>query len=290
MNPGKKRIIGYGIILLFLFNLGSVHLVLSVDKQRYADLSDDPSDTGIDLPVYRAVLVAIGYNQGLPYSVKQLNGFKTTLLHGGNWKESNIVELVELKAKRDNIFDAIQWLADEADDNDVSMFYFIGHGTGNDTNQCIIADDGPIYDVTLNQHLENISGSLIVIIDACRSGGFIDELSKEDRIVITACAEDESALQVADLESGMFGFFLNLSLAWTTKKMETSFYWARVFTTFYGNKISEQYGQDYHVHPQISDGTQGMTRIILRHAYIMNVYQMIRLMHDTDNYNRFWVM
>jgi len=291
MNPGKKRMISYGIIILFFFNLGSINIVSSIDKDIYYDEAFDVSYDGvIDLPVYRAVLVAIGYSQGLPYSIKQLNGFKKTLLNGGNWKESNILDLVESEATKNNTYNAIKWLSDEADENDVSMFYFIGHGTGNDTNQCIITDDGPIYDITLNEHLENISGTLIVIIDACRSGGFIEELSKKDRIIITACAKDESALQVHDLESGMFGFFLNLSFAWTTKKMETSFYLAKVFTTYYGNKISREYNDDYHVHPQISDGTQGLTRVIYKHAYLMNVYQMLQAMNDIDGYNRFWIM
>ena len=290
MNPGKKGIIcASSIILVLLSSIPFVPVVVSHDSY-VAYNTDKESNVTIDVPVYRAVLVAIGYSNNLPYSVKQLYGFRSTLLLGGNWKTSNIVNLTEDRATKGRIYSAIQWLADTADENDVSLFYFIGHGDGNDTSQCIIPYDDPIYDVELDQYLSNISGSLIVIIDACRSGGFIEELSKENRLIVTACGKDEDTYQVKDLESGMFGFFLNLSLSWATKKVEMSFYWANILSLYYGNKLSKQYGENYIIHPQLSDGTSGMTRVILKHSYLLNIYRMLNVLTDEDTSNSIWRM
>ncbi len=287
MNPGRKGIICSSILILLL--LCNVPFIPLVTSNESCHMPEEDTIT-LGLPVYRAVLVAVGHSQNLPYSVQQLYGFRSTLLQGGNWNDSNIKTYTEETATKDRIRSATQWLAETSDDNDVSLFYFIGHGAGNDTRHCIILSDASVYDVELDQYLSNISGSLIVIIDACRSGGFIEELSKENRLILTACGKDEDSYQVRDLESGMFGYFFNLSLTWTTKKVEMSFYWAKIFTLYYGYKLSKQYGENYVIHPQLSDGTSGMTRVILKHSYAWNIYRMLNVLVDTDNSNMVWRM
>lgn len=291
MNPGNKAILQYSILFLLLCNVTLVSSITAQSPESFVmhQQAADEEKTLLNGMTYRAVLVAIGFSQALPYSIKQLYGFQSMLLHGGNWKASNIVTLVENQATKVKIRAAIHSLAEAADDNDVSLFYFIGHGSGNDTSHCVLCyDDTSIYDVELNQYLANVSGSLIVIVDACHSGGFIEELAHENRVVVTACAKDEAAYQVADLKSGLFGFFLNLSLSWMTKNVEPSFFWAKMFSAYYSNKLAEQYGEEYRIHPQISDGSRGMTRVILKHSYARNIYQMMQaFLHESAN-NRLW--
>ena len=290
MNSGNEAILRYSILFLLVCNITLVPSITAQPLESFVTSQQaEDGTTPLNAVTYRAVLVAIGFSQALPYSIKQLYGFQTMLLHGGNWKESNIVTLVENQATKVKIRAAIQSLAASADDNDLSLFYFIGHGSGDDTSHCILCyGDTYIYDVELNQYLSNVSGSLIVIVDACKSGGFIEELAHENRVVLTACAKDEAAYQVADLESGLFGFFLNMSFSWMTKNVEPSFFWANVFSTYYSNKLAEQYGEEYRIHPQISDGSQGMTRLIFKHSYVRSIYQMMQaFLHESAN-NRLW--
>ena len=283
------RIIRYAVIILVVINMFSASIVISNQSIEVNNNLTTNFDS-INNSEYRAVLVGIGLDQGLPYSEKQLYGFKTTLLNGGNWKVNNIRNLTGNKATMYNIQSAFQWLADHADENDVSIFYFVGHGSTNATNEYILAYDLPIFDVELNEYLHNISGSIIVIIDACFSGGFIEELQAPNRIILTACGKNQVTYQVQDLESGMFGFFLNVSLAWITKNIEGTYHLTKVLTWIYGNKISREYGEDYMIYPQISDGNEQTTKIVYRHAYLKQIYQMILAMQDSDGKNYYWRM
>lgn len=56
----------------------------------------------------------------------------------------------------------------------------------------IVVDDMNIYDNTLKKLLNNINSSFqIVVMGNCFSGGFIDDLSREKRIIMTACSEED---------------------------------------------------------------------------------------------------
>ena len=255
-----------------------------------ADFSFASSTNQWNVSTYRAVLVGIGSSQGLPYSVQQLKGFSTTLLHGGLFKKDNIQMLFDGQATAAAIYEKLQWLADTADGNDVSLFYFVGHGSRNYDNAFLHASDTLIADEDLALSMQNISGSLVVIIDTCYSGGFIDDLEEVNRTILTACADDESTYQVHDLQSGMFGFFFNLSLAWFSKNIEGSFLIARFLTIQYGSKISQQYDEDYMVYPQRSDNDKGLTFLLLKHAYARQLLGLLHQMIDTDGFNQFWRM
>jgi len=104
----------------------------------------------------------------------------------GKWKFgpkkvgfSRIDYISDFKATKNNILQGISSTFSEADDDDVSYFYFGGHG----------GKDGSIYyicptDMTssvnskisvneLEEALSVIPGTKVVIIDSCNSGGFI---------------------------------------------------------------------------------------------------------------------
>jgi hypothetical protein len=253
-------------------------------------MEETENDSILNLPEYRAVFVGIGYSQGLPYTVKQINGLKTTLLNGGNWDESNIRILTETQATEQRVQQNIAWLEETADDNDVSLFYFIGHGGSNETNQYLVTYDGLIYDTELDEYLLNISGSVVVILDSCKSGGFIDDLKRSNRVVLTASIGRNSTFQVNELQAPMFSYFLNLSLSWLTKNIEYSFLFTKIFTAYYGKKISDEYGEDYRIYPQMYDGSIRPTRIIRKHAYIKQFTSLIKLFNLENHQIKVWEM
>lgn len=220
---------------------------------------------------YYAVLVGIndypGESGDLPYSVNQINAFKNTLLNGGNWDDSNIQTLTNQNATASNIMDAIEELAANEDRNDLSLLYLVGHGGHNTTNEAFKAYDTIISDTKLGRAVDPFEGDLVVIIDCCYSGGFIEELRGIKRVILTACGKNEPTYQYEELRSGFFGYFLNRTLEKFTKTTETTFLLACPLTIRYSQQLSEQLGGNYTVHPRLSDGTLGLMKLIHRHQY-----------------------
>ena len=220
---------------------------------------------------YWAVLVGInnypGWSSDLPWSVNEIKSFKKTLLNGGNWEESHIVTLFDENATSENIFAALEWLSSMEDKNDVSVFYFAGHGSKTMDGERISVYNNVIYDKELDEKLSNLDGRIVVILDSCFSGGFIEELGKKNRIVMTACGKNEPTYQVDELESGIFGYFVNKCLSGFTKTAEATFAFSCFLSIYYSKQLSEKFNQDYTIHPCLYDGCKGFVKIINHHTF-----------------------
>jgi len=93
---------------------------------------------------------------------------------------SSIDTLIGSQATRDNILQAISLSFSEADSNDVSYFYFSGHGWSNGDTSTILPYDAIAQNASrdisadeLASALSIIPGVKVVILDSCFSGGFI---------------------------------------------------------------------------------------------------------------------
>ena len=79
-----------------------------------------------------------------------------------------------------------------AKNNDISIFYYSGHGTVNESNghRGIYTSDGDNYEFsTLYRKLNAISGRKLVILDCCYSGAFLTQnaIDTSRFTVLTAC-------------------------------------------------------------------------------------------------------
>jgi len=241
---------------------------------------------------YWALLMAINDYPGsndLPYSINEILSFKTTLLNGGNWLESNIKVITDDEVNITGIDNAINWLSMNADEDDITIIYYAGHGGQSSTNEYINVINGSISDIELNDKLESIPGKTIVIIDACHSGGFIQELKQRNRIILTACRKDNLTYQYTKFKSGIFGYFLNLSLNKYTKNIETAFIITFFASVYYTNKLSDEYDEDYTIYPQMYDGTLLITKIIDKHLF-RATFIMELLSLKTNNKLNIWRM
>ena len=148
--------------------------------------------------VYRALLVGVGDYvnlspapdgdlEGPPYDVNRMSQVLEQCKFGSLDTEfSSIVKLKDLSATKTAILNGISSTFSGADDNDISYFYFSGHGSGPD----IPEDTSPSYicptDTTdtldtssmisineLETELSKIPGTKVVFLDSCNSGGFI---------------------------------------------------------------------------------------------------------------------
>jgi len=147
--------------------------------------------------VYRALCVGVGdYIQGSdndlsapPYDVDRIRQILQQCRFGTlNTTFSNISYLKDWQATKSNILQSISSTFSGADSNDISYFYFSGHGSwlGNTSYICP-ADitsfvDSAISIDELEAALSAIPGTKVVFLDSCYSGGFIGK-GKEEIIV-----------------------------------------------------------------------------------------------------------
>jgi len=124
------------------------------------------------------------------------------------WGDDHTKLLVDSEATKLNIHTSIiDWLGSKAGANDTVLFFFTGHGDEYGPCDYLCAYDKDISDIELNDWLNNISSSAqIIMLDSCHSGGFIEELSGENRIVMTACGAEQHANTLITLGYSIFPF------------------------------------------------------------------------------------
>jgi hypothetical protein len=138
--------------------------------------------------VYRALCVGVGdYIQGSdddlsapPYDVDRIRQILQQCRFGpSNTIFSNISYLKDWQATKSNILQGISSTFSGADSNDISYFYFSGHGAlmGNTSYICpadvtSFANSAISVD-ELESALSAIPGIKVVFLDSCYSGGFI---------------------------------------------------------------------------------------------------------------------
>ncbi|HBY56762.1 MAG TPA: hypothetical protein DEG96_02695 [Candidatus Atribacteria bacterium] len=148
--------------------------------------------------VYRALCVGVGdYIYGSendlsapPYDVDRMCYTLSKCRFGSsNTPFSNIWYLKDWQATKSNIlYNITSYCFTGADNNDISYFYFSGHGTltGNTSYICPADMTSFINSAISVDELENalstIPGTKVVFIDACHSGGFIGKAVGEIQI------------------------------------------------------------------------------------------------------------
>ncbi|MFC1866216.1 caspase domain-containing protein [Chloroflexota bacterium] len=133
------------------------------------------------------------------------------------WGADHIKLLVDSQATKSSIQDTITvWLDLREEANDVVMFYFSGHGQQDSNSKYTIwpydtlanSDRNEIQDDILDSWLRCLESSQqIIIIDSCNSGGFVNELYKYGRIVITSSLKDEDSHEKPTLSNSIFTYF-----------------------------------------------------------------------------------
>jgi uncharacterized protein YjdB len=168
-----------------------------------------------------------------PYDADRIADRLDSCLFGGTLEKTflNIDVLKDQDATKDAILQGISNSFTGADDNDISYFFFAGHGAYDQDNlkayicpSDVNGVDNFISVDELESALSTISGTKVVILESCRSGGFIgkgrlsiaektnnsdfnnsiishfitnttkDLLTKKEYIVITSCTSEQSSV------------------------------------------------------------------------------------------------
>lgn len=138
---------------------------------------------------YRALCVGIDVYknpaivnlQAPPFDVRRIHQiFENARFNNRQTGFSIINSLIGEQATRSNIVNAINSTFSLAGENDVSYFYFSGHGWSENGVSTILPHDARFSDDSLDisagelaDILGKIPGKKVVIIDSCYSGGFI---------------------------------------------------------------------------------------------------------------------
>jgi len=147
--------------------------------------------------VYRALCVGVGdYIQvsdndlnAPPYDVDRIRQILQQCRFGtSNTTFSNIGYLKDWQATKSNILQSISSTFSGADSNDISYFYFSGHGSRLGNTSYIYPADITSFTYSaisvdeLKAALSAIPGTKVVLLDSCHSGGFIGKGVREIQI------------------------------------------------------------------------------------------------------------
>lgn len=150
----------------------------------------------------RLFVVAIGvseYNDpllpSLKYTCKDAKDFSQAMESKKSFPycEVQIKTLCDKMATRDEIFEAMEWLKQEATSTDVCMFFYAGHGFRDEKDRFYFIPYGGTTEKLYNcfsgadfrREAEDIDSKFIVLVDACFSGA----LGSTDRSVSNHFAE-----------------------------------------------------------------------------------------------------
>ena len=145
--------------------------------------------TEVDLPRLFAVVVGVGDYKDekllpLKMTVKDANDFANVLRSkkGHPFTDVEVKLLCDQEATRGDIFEAMEWMGQEARPNDLCMFFFAGHGYRDErdrfffmpyggntkrTYECFSATD-------FKDAAEKINCKFVVLADACYSAGLLE--------------------------------------------------------------------------------------------------------------------
>lgn len=152
----------------------------------------EPAEPEPNLIAYRAFFVGVGkYENGWTlYSpaenTEKLEDLFINCKFGEKETEFEIIEkLTNYDATKENILNGILDIFAEADDNDISYFYYMGHGGQINGNPAITPTDfHSSLETAITVHeleatLSEISGTKVIFLETCHAGDFIDKNKNE---------------------------------------------------------------------------------------------------------------
>lgn len=182
MKKGKVLVVLF-ICMFLTFNQS---LVFSQTNSSLSSKSINKHTRSIQ-PVYRALLIG-NYDypgtdndlQGPPNDINRMYKIFSNANFGLNHTKFSNIQKVTNTTKQ-QVFDDINSTFSGATVNDVSYFYYSGHGYSDDTTAylCTVDENQDFISVDeLKKELDMIPGKKIVILDSCYSGGFISRSLK----------------------------------------------------------------------------------------------------------------
>jgi len=127
---------------------------------------------------------------GMAYDLLRKNGYSDKNIF--YLFESNKEQLVDFEASISNFKKVTRNLQKITNKTDTILLFLIGHGTCLGVNSYYTLNDYNLSDAEMAEMFKPIKiAGLVFVFSSCNSGGFIDDLSSENTVVITSTQKDE---------------------------------------------------------------------------------------------------
>ena len=174
----------------------------TIDSVKDSD-SGGGNDTGSNQAPQRYAIIASGASYDNQHYAWFLNSTSMTykLLKNNGFADEDIYYLfesaeesnVDYQATIGNFKKVIGELQEKAGNSDTLVLFLIGHGTYRGTNSYYTLKGYNLSDVEMMSMFKNVKrDKLIFVFSPCNSGGFIDDLSGRNTVVITSTRKDET--------------------------------------------------------------------------------------------------
>jgi len=186
-----------------------------------------------ELPRLFAICLGVGdYNDPqlpkLKYTTKDAQDFANVLASKKDhpYQEVQVKVLTDQECTRDDFFEAMEWLKQEASPNDVCIFFYAGHGFRDEKDRFYFMNYGAstskLYNCFSSNDFrtasEDINSKFIVLVDACYSGAlmggdrsaatshFVEQLrrTKNGMIMYASSASDTKSKENEEWKNGAF--------------------------------------------------------------------------------------
>jgi len=204
------------------------------------------------------------------YTVAQSSAIKiynSLCSHG--WNPSHIKLLKNEMGTKEGVLEAISWMDSQEDGDDVTLFYFCGHGEGHGTGIYAYPSEF-LSGWELDDAISELgSDSIVMIFDSCYSGGLQQYLGKNHRVLLMSSQQDEASQGDSDpqIDAGYFTYYLAMGLGSTTAdtnhdhwiSAEEIFYYAEHKTSM--KATIPQHPQMYDAYPSISNNQEELSLV-----------------------------
>ncbi len=174
----------FAIVLVFIFIFSSFTAIsaININVEESVDNKDIKS-FNTDNPVEKWAVVILMFPQGF----EQLNYTINTLCSHG-WRRDHIKYICNDNMTKQELIDAISWLDEKEDKNDISFIYLFAHGG----RGRFVLSDGTMHYRRLNRELNKLdSDGIFLLLGPCHSGTAIPYLERKGRVIITSCRKNE---------------------------------------------------------------------------------------------------
>ena len=170
----------------------------------------------------------------LAYSHEDALDMYDLLVSVHDWSPSDVMLLTNETATAENILEGISWLEDVCggSPHSTALIFFSGHGSffcdnkavrnwDEPVDECFVPYDGDtqdiqnlVFDDTVREMLDSFGSTrVILVLDSCYSGGFIQDVGAAGRLLLTSCGEREMCWEGMEtgkvrVENGLFTYCL----------------------------------------------------------------------------------
>jgi uncharacterized repeat protein (TIGR02543 family) len=193
------------------------------------------------------------------------------------WGSDHVRMLIDSQATKAGIFDAIDWLADNAGPEDTVLFSFSGHGSD--------YQDGYFcpYDTLTYSYANDISsseladafwpvraGKIVIVLDICHAAEFQVNMGTSGRVILMACRSYETSEESPNLYNGVYSYFIIQALnSFEDADANHDYELSAEEVADYANPLANDYNSWQH--PVLYDGYFGELALLARFVFDINM-------------------